>query len=108
MTSICHAAYNIALDINIPVIAVMTESGSTAGMVSNFRPDANIVAICPYEKVARQLNIFWGVSRKSTILLVANAYSIAIPDQSVTRISARNKFLNEVIFNSQENALLFE
>ena len=61
LTSICHAAYNIALDINIPVIAVMTESGSTAGMVSNFRPDANIVAICPYEKIARKLNLFWGV-----------------------------------------------
>ena len=61
LTSISHAAYNIASDINIPVIAVMTESGSTAKMVSNFRPDANIVAICPYEKVARQLNLFWGV-----------------------------------------------
>ncbi|MBI90242.1 MAG: pyruvate kinase [Candidatus Marinimicrobia bacterium] len=62
LTSICHAAYNIALDINIPVIAVMTESGSTAKMVSNFRADANIVAICPYEKIANQLNIFWGVN----------------------------------------------
>ena len=61
LTSICHAAYNIASDINIPIIAVMTESGSTAKMVSNFRPDANIVAICPYNKVARQLNLFWGV-----------------------------------------------
>jgi len=61
LTSICHAAYNIASDINIPIIAVMTESGSTAKMVSNFRPDANIVAICPYDKVARQLNLFWGV-----------------------------------------------
>ena len=61
LTSICHAAYNIALDINIPVIAVMTESGSTAKMVSNFRPDANIVAICPYDKIARRLNLFWGV-----------------------------------------------
>ena len=61
LTSISHAAYNIASDINIPVIAVMTESGSTAKMVSNFRPDANIIAICPYEKIANQLNLFWGV-----------------------------------------------
>ena len=61
LTSISHAAYNIASDINIPIIAVMTESGSTAKMVSNFRPDANIIAICPYEKVANQLNLFWGV-----------------------------------------------
>ncbi len=61
LTSICHAAYNIASDISIPVIAVMTESGSTAKMVSNFRPDANIVAICPYEEIARRLNLFWGV-----------------------------------------------
>ena len=61
LTSISHAAFNIASDINIPVIAVMTESGSTAKMVSNFRPDANIIAICPYEKIANQLNLFWGV-----------------------------------------------
>ena len=61
LTSISHAAYNIASDINIPIIAVMTESGSTAKMVSNFRPDANIIAICPYEEVANQLNLFWGV-----------------------------------------------
>ena len=61
LTSISHAAFNIASDINIPVIAVMTESGSTARMVSNFRPDANIIAICPYEKIANQLNLFWGV-----------------------------------------------
>jgi len=61
LTSISHAAYNIASDIDIPVIAVMTESGSTARMVSNFRPDANIIAICPYEEIANQLNLFWGV-----------------------------------------------
>ena len=61
LTSISHAAYNIASDINIPVIVVMTESGSTAKMVSNFRPDANIIAICPYDKIARELNLFWGV-----------------------------------------------
>ena len=39
----------------------MTESGSTAKMVSNFRPDADIIAICPYKKIANQLNLFWGV-----------------------------------------------
>ena len=61
LTSISHAAFNIASDINIPVIVVMTESGSTAKMVSNFRPDANIIAICPYKKIANQLNLFWGV-----------------------------------------------
>ena len=61
LTSICHASYKIASDINIPVIAVMTESGSTAKMVSNFRPDAGIIAICPYPEIAQRLNLFWGV-----------------------------------------------
>jgi len=62
LTSICNATYNIASDINIPIIVVMTQSGNTAKMMSNFRPDADIIAITPYEKIEKKLNLFWGVN----------------------------------------------
>ena len=35
LTSICNAAYNIALDINIPIIAVMSIIKTTLGFVSS-------------------------------------------------------------------------
>ncbi len=61
-SAICHAAYEIATDLDIPVIVIMTESGSTALEVSRYRPDSYIVALCPFEKVCRQLELVWGIT----------------------------------------------
>ena len=38
-----------------------TESGSTAHLVSSFRPGAPVVAITRHEAVYRQLALWWGV-----------------------------------------------
>jgi len=62
VTSICHAAFEISEDISTPVIAVMTESGSTAKHLSNFRPNASIIAISPNKKLCGELSIYWGVT----------------------------------------------
>jgi pyruvate kinase len=61
VTSICHAAFEISEDISTPVIAVMTESGSTAKYLSNFRPNASIIAISPNKKLCGELSLYWGV-----------------------------------------------
>jgi len=62
VTSICHAAFEISEDISTPVIAVMTESGITAKQLSNFRPNASIIAISPSEKLCGELSLYWGVT----------------------------------------------
>jgi len=62
VTSICHAAFEISEDISTPVIAVMTESGGTAKHLSNFRPNASIVAISPNKKLCGELSLYWGVT----------------------------------------------
>ena len=72
VTSICHAAFEISEDISTPVIAAMTESGSTAKHLSNFRPNASIIAISPNKKLCGELSLYWGVNtffinQKSTI-----------------------------------------
>jgi len=72
VTSICHAAFEISEDISTPVIAVMTESGTTAKHLSNFRPNASIIAISPNKKLCGELSLYWGVNtffinQKSTI-----------------------------------------
>ena len=39
----------------------MTHSGSTARMVSRYRPSAKIIAMTPFKETCRQLGIVWGV-----------------------------------------------
>ncbi len=59
--SIGRATCDIALDLNAEAIITPTASGSTARMVSKYRPKSMIVASTPNKKVARQLSIVWGV-----------------------------------------------
>ena len=59
----------------------MTHSGSTARMVSRYRPAAKIFAMTPFKETCRQLGIVWGVSpllvknynTSDDIPLIANA-----------------------------------
>ena len=47
------------LDIN--AVVVMTESGSTAIIVSHYRPRNNIFALTPHEFICNKLSLVWGV-----------------------------------------------
>jgi pyruvate kinase len=59
--AICHAAE----ELNLKVVAVFTESGSSAGLVSKYRPRAPIVAFSPLQETRRRLALFWGVLPRS-------------------------------------------
>ncbi len=59
--SISHAACSVATKQGIKKIITMTHSGSTARMVSRYRPEANIIAMTPFKEICRQLGIIWGV-----------------------------------------------
>ena len=43
------------------LICAATMSGSTAAVISNLKPKAPILALCPDEKTARSLALNWGV-----------------------------------------------
>jgi pyruvate kinase len=59
--SICHAAEELRLK----VVAVFTERGSSALLVSKYRPRAPIVAFSPLQQTRRRLSLFWGVLPRS-------------------------------------------
>ncbi len=59
--AITHTCCLTAMDLNANAILTATNSGHTARMISRFRPHCTIVALCPSEKVRRQLAISWGV-----------------------------------------------
>lgn len=60
--AISHATCTMAIDLDASAIITVTKSGRTAQMVSKFRPSCQIIGGCLTEKVARQLNLCWGVT----------------------------------------------
>ncbi|MBU3126948.1 pyruvate kinase [Clostridium tagluense] len=59
--AISLATCNTAMELNASAIITATQSGSTARKVSAYRPECPVIAVTPYEKVARSLALNWGV-----------------------------------------------
>jgi pyruvate kinase len=70
--AISHASYTIARDLDAAAILTPTHSGLTARMISKYRPKSIIIAATPFNQVARQLSLQWGV------------YPLLIPESSGT------------------------
>jgi pyruvate kinase len=59
--TICESIAHAAEDLNIAAIAVFTETGSSARMVSKFRPKSRIYAFSHLASVCNRMNLLWGV-----------------------------------------------
>ena len=59
--AICSSAFEMAKDLSLKIMIVMTESGSTGNTISSFRPSASIFAMTPSDRVYRKLSLTWGV-----------------------------------------------
>ena len=59
--AICEAVARVAEDLNMRAIAVYTESGNTARLISKYRPRAPIFAFAHSKPVSNRLNLYWGV-----------------------------------------------
>lgn len=60
-SAISHATVTTSHDISASAIITVTKSGTTARMISKFRPYTDIVGATVNKKVWRQLNLSWGV-----------------------------------------------
>jgi len=54
---ICHASE----ELNMKVIAVFTQTGPTARLVSKHRPRVPIIAFSPVQETRRRMALYWGV-----------------------------------------------
>ncbi len=60
-SSIADAAAEIAENLKLAAIAVYTESGHSAALLSAQRPQSSIVAFSRHENVLQRMGLFWGV-----------------------------------------------
>jgi pyruvate kinase len=79
--AIAHAAITAARAMRLKTIVVVSESGGAARLVSEYRPDANIVALTTNEVSFRRLALFWGV----TPVLISPA---ATTEELIDRVEA--------------------
>lgn len=81
---VCHAALTAADDLGARVIITATETGHTAFSMAAHRPRVPILAVTPYEWVARRLTLGWGIhcqlmnEQRSLEAMMAEAAAIAV------------------------------
>jgi pyruvate kinase len=62
--AIAEAACQAARLLHAKAIVAFTQSGFTARLISQDRPDVPIIALTPFSEVQRRLGLFWGVSSR--------------------------------------------
>ncbi len=60
-SAVAQAATQIALNVGAKTIVAFTESGSTARLISKYRPSQRIVAFTPNPITQRRMALYWGV-----------------------------------------------
>ena len=58
---VCSIAVKAATESNAALICAFTLSGTTARLLSHYRPGMPIVAFSPNQEVRRRLSLYWGV-----------------------------------------------
>lgn len=59
--TICESVARAADGLNMRAIVVFTETGTTARLISKYRPRCPIYAFAENEHICNRMNIFWGV-----------------------------------------------
>ena len=85
-----HAACLTAKDVNAAAIVTVSESGTTARLLSTYRPQQPIIACVMKEQVQRQLSLSWGI----TSLMMPLAHSTDELIEMSTALAKENGFLH--------------
>ncbi len=89
--AISHATVTTAHDLNASAIITVTKSGTTARMISKYRPYTNIVGATVDKKVWRQLSLSWGVIpimcqvKDNTDALFDHAVEVSLENGAVSK-----------------------
>lgn len=59
--AVCDAAYHASKDIKARAIVAFTQSGSTARLISRYRPRTDILGFTPHPHMVNRMALYWGV-----------------------------------------------
>ncbi len=59
--AVCDAAYHVSQSIQARAIVAFTQSGSTARLISKYRPSTDILGLTPNPDILNRMALYWGV-----------------------------------------------
>lgn len=60
--AICETVAHMTSELHLKAVAVFTQSGSSARLISKYRPRVPVFAFSPFDNVMRRTALYWGVS----------------------------------------------
>jgi pyruvate kinase len=86
--TICESVAHAAEDLDMRAIAVFTESGTTARLISKFRPRARIYAFTDCRRTCNWMNVLWGVHAVYTTVVRSGEEMLQVAEQELRRRGA--------------------
>ncbi len=83
--TICESIAHSAEDLPMGAIAVFTETGNTARMISKYRPKVPIYAFTHMLPVVQRMNLYWGVNPVSCRQAHSAEQMVAMAEQDLVR-----------------------
>ncbi len=81
--TICESVAHAAEDLHMAAIAVFTESGTTARLISKYRPKSKIFAFSATPVVCNRMNLFWGVHPRTRPVCSTAEEMVAIAERNL-------------------------
>jgi pyruvate kinase len=86
--TICESVAHAAEDLDMKAIAVFTASGTTARLISKYRPKCEIYGFASLEHVCNRLNLYWGVRSISCEPVPMTEAMVRVAERHLSSISA--------------------
>ena len=81
--TICESIAHAAEDLPMGAIAVFTETGNTARMISKYRPQAAIYAFTHNSTVAQRTNLYWGAHPMKCAQALSTEHMVHVAEQEL-------------------------
>jgi len=81
--TICESIAHAAEDLPMGAIAIFTETGNTARMISKYRPQAPIYAFTHNAAVAQRTNLYWGVHPMKCAQALSAEHMVRVAEQEL-------------------------
>jgi len=81
--TICESIAHAAEDLPMGAIAVFTETGNTARMISKYRPQAAIYAFTHNSTVAQRTNLYWGVHPMKCAQALSSEHMVRVAEEEL-------------------------